>query len=52
MKKPYAAVKSETEKLILQMRLTEIISKLSMPGSDKEALEEEYRRLLEQLKQF
>jgi len=52
MKKPSAAVKSETEKLILQMRLTEIISKLSMPGSDKEALEEEYRRLLEQLKQF
>jgi len=39
----------ETERVVLQMRITEIISKLSMPDANKEALEEEYLRLIKQL---
>lgn len=38
------------ERALLQMKLTEIITRLSKPDSDKEALEEEYRRLAEQLR--
>ncbi len=41
---------SVIEKTILQMKLTEIISKLSNAGVDKEALEEEYASLLKKLK--
>jgi len=38
-------VKDETEKIIIRMKMAEIAAKLSVPGTDKEALEEEYRRL-------
>lgn len=38
------------EKSILQMRLTEIISKMSLPNCDKEMLEEEYKSILNQLR--
>jgi macrolide transport system ATP-binding/permease protein len=39
------------ERTMLQMKLTEIISRLSASNGDKEVLEEEYRRLTEQLRQ-
>lgn len=38
------------EKSILQMRLTEIISKMSLPNCDKKMLEEEYKSILNQLR--
>lgn len=38
------------ERTMLQMRLTETIAKLSSGGGNKDALEEEYRRLVEQLR--
>lgn len=38
------------ERMLLQMRLTETIAKLSSATGDKEALEEEYRRLVELLR--
>ncbi|MFL0198242.1 ribosomal protection-like ABC-F family protein [Clostridium sp. WILCCON 0269] len=38
------------EKSILQMRLTEIISKMSLPNCHKEMLEEEYKSILNQLR--
>lgn len=38
------------ERTLLQMRLTEIIAKLSSANGDSEALEEEYRRLIELLR--
>ncbi|HEX2947844.1 MAG TPA: ABC-F type ribosomal protection protein [Clostridia bacterium] len=38
------------ERTILQMRLTETIAKLSAGGGNRDALEEEYRRLVEQLR--
>lgn len=42
----------EEEKLVLELRLNEIIAKLSLPGKDDdvETLEEEYRQLLKRLK--
>jgi len=48
--KTQTAVMTETEKTILQMRITEIVAKLSRPNSDKEALEEEYQSLITQIK--
>lgn len=39
------------ERTMLQMRLTEIVAKLSTAGDDREALEEEYSRLTELLRQ-
>lgn len=42
-------VKSETEQIILKMKITEIVSKLSNPKADKEALEVEYKRLMAEL---
>lgn len=41
----------ELEQTMLRMRITEIISRLSAPNCDKEALEEEYRRLTALLKE-
>lgn len=41
---------TELERTILQMRLTEIIAKLSSPDCDKDALEEEYERLVKLLR--
>lgn len=38
------------EKSVLQMKLTEIISRMSLPGSDKEMLEVEYKDVLNRLK--
>ncbi|NLC77762.1 MAG: ABC-F family ATP-binding cassette domain-containing protein, partial [Clostridia bacterium] len=42
----------EEEKQVLELRLNEIIAKLSLPGKDDdvETLEEEYRQLLKRLK--
>lgn len=42
-------VSDDIERTMLQMRLTEIIAKLSSGSGDREALEEEYRRVLEKL---
>ena len=40
----------EMQKSILQMRLTEIIAKMSSPNANKELLEAEYQNILSQLK--
>ncbi len=40
----------ELEQTMLRMRITEIISRLSAPNCDREALEEEYQRLTAQLR--
>ncbi len=42
-------VKSETEQILLKMKIAETVSKLSSPNADKEALEIEYRRLVNEL---
>ena len=42
--------KDETERIMLQMRMAEIVSRLSRPDADKEALEAEYRDLARRLK--
>lgn len=42
---------NETERVVLQMRITEIISKISMANADKDSLEYEYQNLIKQLKQ-
>jgi macrolide transport system ATP-binding/permease protein len=42
-------VSDDIERTMLQMRLTEIVAKLSSGSGDKEALEEEYRRVMEKL---
>lgn len=49
-KKEGAKKSDELEQTILRMRMTEIISRLSAPNCDKEALEEEYRQLATLLK--
>ena len=41
---------SEAERIALQMRIAEVVARLSEPGADKERLEEEYRYLIRQLK--
>lgn len=41
--------KDETEQILIRMKMAEIASKLSIPGADKEALEEEYRSLASML---
>ncbi|MGE5612872.1 MAG: ABC-F family ATP-binding cassette domain-containing protein [Bacillota bacterium] len=43
------SVPDDIERTMLQMRLTEIIAKISSGSGDKEALEEEYRRVMEKL---
>ncbi|MEN2776226.1 ABC-F type ribosomal protection protein [Acetivibrio clariflavus] len=40
----------ETEKIILEMKISEIVAKLSSPSADKEFLEAEYQRLISKLK--
>lgn len=47
--KTQVKVKSETEKMLLKMRIAEIVSKLSNPNADKEALEREYQLLIDKL---
>jgi macrolide transport system ATP-binding/permease protein len=42
-------VKSETEEIILKMKIAQIVAKLSDPKADKEALELEYQRLIAEL---
>ncbi|HEY5587301.1 MAG TPA: ABC-F family ATP-binding cassette domain-containing protein [Ruminiclostridium sp.] len=41
---------SQTQKIILQMRMTEVLSKLSQTNSDNEELEAEYQELISQMK--
>lgn len=41
-----------SQKLILQMKITEVITKLSVPSQNKEALEIEYEELILKLKQL
>jgi len=36
----------DIDRIVLELRIAEIVSKLSMPGADKEALEAEYQRLI------
>jgi len=43
---------NELKRMTIQLRMTEIISKLSLPGGDKQALEDEYQSLLLQFKQL
>ncbi|HOQ01248.1 MAG TPA: ABC-F type ribosomal protection protein [Acetivibrio clariflavus] len=40
----------ETEKIILEMKISEIVAKLSSPSADKEFLEAEYQRLVSKFK--
>ncbi|HOJ80621.1 MAG TPA: ABC-F family ATP-binding cassette domain-containing protein [Clostridiales bacterium] len=40
----------ELEKTMLRMRITEVVTKLSLQPADREALEEEFRRLTKQLR--
>lgn len=46
--------KGTQNKLILEMRLTEVLSKLTLPGkpADKEALEKQYNEILNELKKY
>lgn len=44
--KPHPA---STNKMVLEMRLTRILSELSLPGADRDALEEEYQQVQKQL---
>lgn len=46
----YGKPSNDMERTMLQMRLTETVAKLSSANGDKEALEEEYKRLLELFK--
>ncbi|WP_283609421.1 ribosomal protection-like ABC-F family protein [Faecalispora anaeroviscerum] len=39
-------------RMVLETRLARIISELSLPGANREALDEEYRSVLEELKNF
>jgi len=48
--KPKIVIKNETERMVLQMRITEIVTRLSRSDADKEALEAEYKSLILQLK--
>lgn len=45
-----AVVRNETERLLLKMRMTEVISRLSSSGADRDALEAEYNELVARLK--
>lgn len=51
LQKPKTAVEKETERIALQMKITELVARLSRPGADREALEAEYRRLTLRLKE-
>lgn len=44
--KSKAEVANETDRIVLQMRITEIVTKLSRRDADREALEAEYERLI------
>jgi macrolide transport system ATP-binding/permease protein len=46
--------KQTHDKLILEMRLTEVLSKLTLPGkpADKEELEKQYNEILNELKKY
>ncbi len=48
--KAKTTVKNDTERMLLQMRLTEVVAKLSRTDTDKETLEAEYRKLVQMLK--
>lgn len=41
---------NSTQKMVLETRLARIVSELSMPGANREVLDEEYHSVLEQLK--
>lgn len=47
---PTKGISNEMERTLLQMRLTEIIAKLPSAKGDKQAIEEEYNRLVELLR--
>ncbi len=44
-----SVIKNEAEQMVLQMRITEIVAKLSRGDGDREALEAEYQSVLSQL---
>ena len=41
---------NETEKIVLEMKISEIVAKLSNPNEDKESLEAEYQSLISKLR--
>jgi len=49
-KKTQANLSGETDKIILEMKISEIVAKLSNPNADKEALEAEYQSLISKLR--
>lgn len=50
LKKEISPAANEMQRMAIQMKLTEVIARMSAPKADKEALEAEYSRLVEQLK--
>lgn len=48
--KKQTKVKSDTEQVMLKMKIAETVAKLSNPNADKQALETEYQRLIAELK--
>jgi len=47
--RPKMLINNETERIALQMRIAEVVGRLSKPDADREALEAEYQRLILQL---
>lgn len=49
---PSPSAGSDAQKTLLQLRLTEIVTKMDLPGADREALEVEYQATLAALKEL
>jgi hypothetical protein len=45
-------VRNDPQRMLIQMRMTEVLAKLAQQGPDNAALEEEYQRLLLILKEI
>ncbi len=50
LKKEASPAANEMQKMAIQMKLTEVIARMSAPKADKDALEAEYSMLVEQLR--
>ncbi len=47
-RKVHSNKKNDIDRVVLELRIAEVVSKLSMPGADREALEAEYQRLIKE----
>jgi len=50
--KTQTVVQNDTERMVIQMRITEVVAKMSRHNADKETLEKEYQNLTMHLKQY